>query len=795
MGGTMIARLAARPRRAAHPGLGDQGFSLVELLIAVILIPIIMGAVAVAVIAGLQATSGTDPHGTSVRLADSHDAQNTSAQFVQDLQSAQYISTNKSDSLCPTNGTKGQLVGLQWKDPSGTTYNVSYDAVQLSATSPSVIQRRLCKGATETDAITSHNVFVPNPPPDCTASVCTPPYPVASVAYSPCPALAPTATDCATAAGETGYAAVSVICADGNNNCANGVSHSAPLVMRPTAAQITAGAIGVKTATISIQENQSGYQYALTATPRVWNGVGSQQAAPPTPPFILEGANPMLGVGQCGFIVNGIAAVDNSNDNSISIGSTGKPGSGLQATGVYTTDTKNPNGAVKGPTSKWPQPPLSGQPILDPYASLAAPKLAAVPPAWPAPDPTSNSSFGAGSYNTYYLPTNYKFPNGVNSLNPGIYVINGGTVTMDGRASIQMATVGGQSGVLFYAVNGGSINLAGGASVTMTPLQNWENTALPEPVIWLDKTDTSGTISIGGTSGATAILGAIYAPNSAINTNGGGNLNVTALVANSVSCSGGGSPPDLIVGSPLASGTTVQPSSQAVSPVATPVTATITIAGAGQLAFSGTVRIYVCGPQAVATGCAVSGAPFQTINNVSGTGQTSVTSNGFTPSAAGSWCFSASYTPSSSTSYNASSDTSTDGCFTATNTPPPPNPDIQQPTAKCYQVSASGPCASWPGGTTQIQGTASDPSGPGLNSVTVEIYDLVTKMWWNGTAFSSASPTPNMATMASAGWATWTYSFPQGNFPNDGDYTIYVASTDSGGLNSLPDVVTVTWNG
>ncbi len=91
----------------------DGGFTLIELLITMLILPIIMGAVAAGLIAVLSIQGSV-----SNRTSDSGDAQVTSANFIQDVQSSELITTDTSASQC---GPGTQLLGLEWTSGSSTT--------------------------------------------------------------------------------------------------------------------------------------------------------------------------------------------------------------------------------------------------------------------------------------------------------------------------------------------------------------------------------------------------------------------------------------------------------------------------------------------------------------------------------------------------------------------------------------------------------------------------------------------------------------------------------------------------
>ena len=88
-----------RRYRAARKSGDEQGFTLIELLMVVVILPLLLGGLAAILITLLQNTAPADPHGVATRLADSQDAQLTSAYFNRDVQGASYVTTSSS-SLC-----------------------------------------------------------------------------------------------------------------------------------------------------------------------------------------------------------------------------------------------------------------------------------------------------------------------------------------------------------------------------------------------------------------------------------------------------------------------------------------------------------------------------------------------------------------------------------------------------------------------------------------------------------------------------------------------------------------------
>jgi prepilin-type N-terminal cleavage/methylation domain-containing protein len=125
----------------------QDGFTLIELIIVTAVVPLIIGAITLALISVLSLQGGV-----TSRISDSSDAQVVSANYQKDVESAEMITTQPSST--PQCGTGTQVLGLEW-NLQGTVYEniVSYVKVDNGPTSSLV--RQYCTNGSTTPTSTS----------------------------------------------------------------------------------------------------------------------------------------------------------------------------------------------------------------------------------------------------------------------------------------------------------------------------------------------------------------------------------------------------------------------------------------------------------------------------------------------------------------------------------------------------------------------------------------------------------------------------------------------------------------
>ena len=131
----------------------DEGFSLVELLVVLAVLPIVLGALSIGLIAVLNLQ-----HGTALRVDDSADAQTVSAYYEQDVQSAAFI-TSAGGTQC---GTGPQILALEWNANPQGQYQSVVSYVEAGSSPHLSLVRQYCAAgpaaSPTTSAYVSHDL-------------------------------------------------------------------------------------------------------------------------------------------------------------------------------------------------------------------------------------------------------------------------------------------------------------------------------------------------------------------------------------------------------------------------------------------------------------------------------------------------------------------------------------------------------------------------------------------------------------------------------------------------------------
>ena len=157
-----VVREAMRRRMAASTQreLDESGFTLIELIITVAIMPIVVGGIAVALIS-VFTLQGT----VQKTVGDSNDELVSAGSFDKDVQSAQLIQTVTTPACGPASGN--QVVAFEWgSDPDGDggySTVVSYVQTQVGTTSE-LVRLECTAGASATPSSTfvvAHDIGTP----------------------------------------------------------------------------------------------------------------------------------------------------------------------------------------------------------------------------------------------------------------------------------------------------------------------------------------------------------------------------------------------------------------------------------------------------------------------------------------------------------------------------------------------------------------------------------------------------------------------------------------------------------
>ncbi len=469
--------------------LSDQGFTLIELLVTVTILPLVIGAISVGLIAifSLQSSVGS-------RLSNSGDAQMVSSTYLKDVQSSAMVTTQAAST--PQCGAGTQLLGLQWDN--GQTV-VSYSSIQVP------------NGSSFTYSLVRDY---------CTLGNTASPSETSTVSYGLSASQGPPIINCS------------------------------PTVSTCAASTQWISTAGVSSVALAISEPGSNFSYSLTATPRAWTSASGGMAGGGVPfaPFTLLDPTSCnaLRVGQGTLSVNvgagtgnGILSIASTCPGAVTVSNGGT----LAASSVITAD-QSLNTIATNAQATYPSNEYYSTQLSNPFASLAPPAIPAGPSASCTYTQTTDASGNQyltytcppGVYNspptfsgtntvtinfsdagTYYFPQGLVIPNNVTvNFASGTYIFDGTTALSTGSN----VTMNGSS-LLFY-IGSGAATFGNNGTISMSALSEYDNIAIWDAV-------PSGTITIGDNSNVSSnasIQGGIYMPQGSLTT--GSNVTIAA---------------------------------------------------------------------------------------------------------------------------------------------------------------------------------------------------------------------------------------------------------------------------
>lgn len=517
----------------------DAGFTLVELLIVVVIMPLIIGAIAYGLVSVFSLQNST-----TQRLSGSTDLQKVSAQFLKDVQSSESIYLGTTPEQC---GSGVQLLGLGWSGSSPTTYQtmVSYVEVQLTNNAAS--------GAPNATNFALERLY-------CTLGNFTTPTAInvlSSDFYVTTGSLAQYPPE---------VCLLSAINLTSPNNCTG----TGGQYLSPTVAAVT----------FSLYVPGSSTPYTMVASPR--GGDSAISAGPshhPSPITLLgsgcgtSGTNATLSLSNNSSLTinvapgtgNGTVALVNCPASSIAMSN----GTAINASGIL-TGVPSPTGVTATQNAGQITVPSSisqASGLGDPYQGEVAPSVPSSCGTGPGQlqcgvcsqsGKTYNCS--AGFYNSGNLPafptshvqinfaggttetvfsTDLKVPNNANAtFGSGVYVFSAADGTALSTGTTGNAISG--NGVLFYVPNGG-VNFSNSSLISLSGIAQG-TPGLPYNdgiTIWLGSSSAPGSSvpNIGvlhlanNTAGTPNGYGGIYAPLGGVVTDNNGTLLTSFITA------------------------------------------------------------------------------------------------------------------------------------------------------------------------------------------------------------------------------------------------------------------------
>jgi hypothetical protein len=491
----------------------EEGFTLVELLVVMLVTPLVVGALSYGLI-----TVFSLQNSVSGRLADSGSAQVLEATFLKDVQSAAVITENQPVWCHSSTGaTQTQLLGLAWNGqgsaPVGYQDSVSY-VTQQNGSSVSLI-RQLCTGSSrvaEASTTIASDLKVP-------------------------PTTAPTVTCVA------------------NTGCTK---------VNPLTSPVWLPAYTVSRVTFTVYEtlspvrgSASPFEFVLTGSPRTTATVTSNSITviQPFAPLTLLGTTcllPLLSTGNSSnssitISGSGEVAVAASCPNAIELGNN----SSIFGQGIETEDpTPGTTVAVKNGTAP---PATTVSNVPDNFSTLTAPPSA--PPSQPA---SCTVSGGVATCPSGYYATDPGLTSGATTLDftGGIYTFAAGLslgtgqtadftqgiYTFDGPGGTALNDVGGTingdpGGQLFYIQSGG-VNFGNNSFVnSLAGLTTYQGVGYDGIALWdVGASGSSNPVVLSSnSSNSTFTGGGIYVPNGAFNASNNFSIAATFIVAQSAS--------------------------------------------------------------------------------------------------------------------------------------------------------------------------------------------------------------------------------------------------------------------
>jgi type II secretory pathway pseudopilin PulG len=561
---------------------GEEGFSLIELLIVIVILPLVVGGMAAALIAVLQNETRTFNS-----VSNSVDAQITSANFVRDVQSASAVSLGNPfggdcgsfpSSTLPMNvipANSEELLTLRWGQYTARTVNdgvIAKNSSTLTSASANFTEADVGSLLADTNgyipvgtkiaAYVSPTAVTMSAPANFSTnadSVTISTYQTV-VSYFDWPVVTPTATT---------YELVRRFCWQTSGLTFQGsqaLAHNlpAPVVLPsnpdgqgpatvtcttpcPTLSSAWVPTSQISNVALSDNESLSAYQFNLSAAPRS-SDLSTSSSALPT--MLITGSGQALSLPNALDVLN-VTGVDGelafgSSGGSLAAGVAGaqvNAADGIVENQCSTTSCATVtssfagscNGSVPCPSaSSVSVPTLSGVPVPSTPTSSSGPLITGCVTGSPttcAPGYYPNPVVVSGTVN--FASGNFLFAGGVTIQSGSTVTFGSGQYTFDQGLNVGAgSTMTGNAVFFYFGSNTSSLSVGSNVNVSLTAPTSgaYMNILIYQPSL------NTQPMSIDASGAATNLYGgAIEAPSAALTLGtAGATLHITQLVASSV---------------------------------------------------------------------------------------------------------------------------------------------------------------------------------------------------------------------------------------------------------------------
>lgn len=580
-----------------QPTDNEAGYTLIELLIVIVILPLILGAVAAAIITAYQ-NSGA----TTNRLSGSVNAQLSSAYFVRDVQGATYITTNGAAGApgftAPFGPSDPQICGSTGGSLPGATLllgiyrggsNPSSITYAITTTGTRQVIREYCTvvgsgvNAFSTNAPSSTVVMSDDVPGAQGPAIISPsPFNVLALAgWTPASVdihtfytggganLPLSSSTLPVAPAPNGFVAnqpaqvastagaQSLTCTGSTSTSLTGCSTPAGVVGTIGQGAFISQRAAISGISLSVNQPTSSYNINLLGDPRTAVGAGvecSSAGCGNGPSLItLGGSGVTVNLNGTAVVnINGSVALDNGTLNCTSA-SASFTASGIIETSTGSNGSSTTNCNLSPPVSAWGQ-----NTVGDPYTGVLPS---------PFPEPPASQRYNTACCTSpmtlqpgeYTQPWSFTSSNAIVTLVPGVYVLDCGISMTANNSTLQVQADAAGDGVLLYiphkATDGfgcsgsdGTIKLTSGI-INITPLtatqsaQYFSTSANPAAAadlwLWQNMGDTQSAM-LGGNGSTIIISGTAYLPGASVTLDGTGALTVGRVIAQSVTFTGTG---------------------------------------------------------------------------------------------------------------------------------------------------------------------------------------------------------------------------------------------------------------